>query len=152
MIRSIITAILVLTVGLASAQMNTAPTVKVTFPKDAKAGSQVKGTVEVTFSDGLHGYQNPPSEEFQIPVTVVVDTKGYKLKVTYPKGAMKVIGGDTKPAAVYEGTIKIPVTLTVPKSGAAGEVKITVKYQQCNDQACFPPDGVSSTVKIHVKK
>ncbi|HTQ10393.1 MAG TPA: hypothetical protein VMI31_10005, partial [Fimbriimonadaceae bacterium] len=64
----------------------TPATVKVTLPKTAKAGSTVKGIVEVTFADGMHGYQNPPTEDYMIPVKLTVDTKGFSLKPTYPKG------------------------------------------------------------------
>lgn len=153
MIRPLLTAILALFVSLALAQENTPPTVKVVLPKQAKPGAKVQGTVEVTFSDGLHGYQNPPTDSYQIPVKVTVDTKGFVLaKLVYPKGIMKAIGGDTKASAVYEGTVKIPITVTVPAKAGASEVKVTVSYQQCNDQACFPPDKVTSAAKILIKK
>ncbi len=153
MIRSLLAAVLVLTAAFALGQSNTPPTVKVTLPKDAKVGQKVKGFVEISFAEGLHGYQNPPTDEYQIPVSVTLETKGYVLaKPVYPKGVSKATGGDTKPAGVYEGTIKIPVVITVPKKAGVGELKFTVNYQQCNEQACFPPSNVVSTVKITVKK
>ena len=151
--RLILIATIFFTTVLAVAQGNTPPTVKVTLPKEAKAGAKVLGMVEITFSDGLHGYQNPPTDEYQIPVKVTVDTKGFVLsKASYPKGIMKSIGGDPKPCGVYECTIKIPVTIIVPKSISTSDIKITVNYQQCNDQSCYPPASVSSTVKILIKK
>src|ERR1700704_6426167 len=105
MIRPVLTALFAILASLALAQGNAQPTVKLVFPKTAKAGAKVQGTIEVTFSEGLHGYQNPPTDEYQIPVKVSIDTKGFVLaKTAYPKGEMKVIGGDTKPSAVYEGT------------------------------------------------
>ena len=153
MIRPLLATVLALFVSLALAQENTPPTVKVVLPKQAKPGAKVQGTVEITFADGLHGYQNPPTDEYQIPVKVTVDTKGFILaKPVYPKGIMKETGGEPKPIAVYEGTIKIPVTVTVPKKPGASEVKITVGYQQCNEQSCYPPATVSVTAKILVKK
>ncbi len=152
MIRPLISAFFALLAAVAMAQGNTPPTVKVTLPKDAKPGSMVKGTVEVTFAEGLHGYQNPPIDKFQIPVSITADTKGFSLKVAYPKGVMKAIGGDPKPTGVYEGEVKFPITVTVPKTGGQSSVKITVHYQQCNDQTCYPPETVSSTAKILIKK
>lgn len=153
MIRPLLTAFLTILAAVALGQGDTKPTMKLVFPKEAKAGTQVKGTIEVTFSEGLHGYQNPPSDEYQIPVKVSVDTKGFVLgKPAYPKGVMKIMGGDTKPAAIYEGTIKIPVTVTLPKKPGSAAIKFTVNYQQCNDQSCFPPSTVSDTLKLTIKK
>src|SRR5690348_10112222 len=105
MLRFILSAIVALTICLAVGQGNTAPAVKLVLPKEAKPGATVKGTVELTFAEGLHGYQNPPTDEYQIPVKVDAETKGFTLKATYPKGIMKAIGGDPKPSAVYEGTV-----------------------------------------------
>src|SRR5579859_5902460 len=67
------------------AQENTPPKLAVKLPAAAKAGATVKGTVEVTFAEGLHGYQNPPSDKDLIPIVLTVDSKDVKLKpVTYP--------------------------------------------------------------------
>lgn len=153
MIRSLLATLLALTVCLAAAQSNASPTVKVTLPKSAKPGATVAGTIELTFADGLHGYQNPPTDQYQIPVKVALDTKGFTLKkVSYPKGVMKSIGGDPKPCGVYEGTVKIPVVITLPAKGGNVEVKFKVSYQQCNDQSCFPPASVSGAAKLQIKK
>jgi DsbC/DsbD-like thiol-disulfide interchange protein len=153
MIRPLLAALFTFCVCLAFGQENTAPTIKVTLPKQAKPGAKVMGTLEITFSEGLHGYQNPPTDEFQIPVKVSIDTKGFVLaKAIYPKGVLKTMGGDTKPAAVYEGMIRIPVVVTMPAKPGTADLKFTVKYQQCNEQSCYPPDSISSSVKILVKK
>ncbi|HWA83271.1 MAG TPA: protein-disulfide reductase DsbD domain-containing protein [Fimbriimonadaceae bacterium] len=153
MIRSLLSALFVFAVCLAVAQTNTAPTVKVVLPKTAKPGATVSGTIELSFADGLHGYQNPPTDEYQIPVKVSVDTKGFTLKkVTYPKGVMKSIGGDPKPCGVYEGTVKIPIVVTIPAKAGAAEVKFVVSYQQCNDASCFPPAKVTGIAKLQIKK
>lgn len=153
MLRPIFAAFLIFCAALVMAQDNTPPTVKVVLPKEGKAGTKVKATVEVTFGEGLHGYQNPPSGEYQIPVSLTLDTKGIKLSpVKYPKGTMMSIGGDPTPAAVYEGTIKIPVEILLPAKVGATELKFTFSYQQCNDNACFPPSKVSASGKILVKK
>lgn len=153
MIRPILAALFVFFVTFALAQDNMAPTVKVILPKTAKPGEKIKATVEVTFGDGLHGYQNPPSGEYQIPVKLTLETKGLKLDpIKYPKGEMLSIGGDPTPAAVYEGKIKIPVVITLPKKAGVTELKFTFSYQQCNDSSCFPPAKVSAIGKLLIKK
>jgi DsbC/DsbD-like thiol-disulfide interchange protein len=153
MIRPLLAAFLAFCTAIALAQDNTPPTIKVVLPKDGKAGTKVKAMVEITFADGLHGYQNPASGEYQIPVVLSLDTKGIKLSpVKYPKGKMMSIGGDPTPAAVYEGMIKIPVEVTLPSKPGSTELKFTFSYQQCNDSSCFPPAKVSVSGKILVKK
>lgn len=154
MLKAFCTLLFVSLVGFVFAQMgNTAPEVKLVFPASAKAGQKVQGTIEITFAEGLHGYQNPPSEAYQIPVKVSLDTKGYKLvKVAYPKGIAKATGGETKPSNVYEGTIRIPVTVEMPKKPGAAVFKLTISYQQCNDETCFPPSSVTGTAKLKVVK
>lgn len=139
--------------ALACAQ---APAPEVTLsapPKAVAAGSKVKLTVTVTFADGLHGYQNPPKQEFEIPVTVKIDGKDFKLaKATYPPGEDATVGGGTTPTKTYAGTIKIPIEVTVPKTVGSKSFKVLVSYQQCNEQACFPPDTVTVATKVNVVK
>src|SRR4051794_32337945 len=102
----------------ALAQNNEAPKVSVNLPKTAKAGKAVEATIVLTFAEGLHGYQNPPSDPTLIPVEVSVDTKGIKVKsIKYPAGKDEKVTGEDKPVRVYEGTIKIPVTFIAPKKG-----------------------------------
>lgn len=50
---------------------------KIELPKMVKPGAVVKAKAHVTFSEGWHGYQNPPSDPYQNPVTLKLDTKGY---------------------------------------------------------------------------
>lgn len=132
----------------------TAPTVSVAAPpKAVLVGSKLTLNVTVTFAPGMHGYQNPPAGEYEIPVTVKVDGKDFKVvKIAYPAGTDSTMGGSEKPTKAYQGTIKIPVTILVPKKQAIYNVKVTVGYQQCDDTTCFPPGDVSATVKVNVAK
>lgn len=152
MIRSLFAILFVLVACAAWSQGNTKPSVKVVLPKQIKPGAKFQGTVEVTFAEGLHGYQNPPTDKFQIPVKLAVDAKGFAIgKIVYPKGALIKLPSDSKPSALYQGTIKIQFTATAPKGAGMNEIKATVSYQQCNEQACFPPDSVTGTAKLLVK-
>lgn len=116
----------------------------------AKPGSLVTGKVVLTFSPGLHAYQNPPTEEFMVPVKVEGAAKGMSVKPSYPKGVVKEFMGVR--SAVYEGTIEIPVAITLPKS-ASGRflVRLKVAYQQCDDTSCYPPNSLFVSQSIVVK-
>jgi DsbC/DsbD-like thiol-disulfide interchange protein len=131
---------------------NEAPSMKVTFPKAVKAGSKVKAMVEISFVEGLHGYQNPPSTEWQIPVKLSVQKTIKVLKVEYPKGVPMKMAGDEKPSAVYEGTIKVPVWIIAPKTVGKNTIKFILNYQQCNEETCFPPSSIEAVGSVLVTK
>jgi DsbC/DsbD-like thiol-disulfide interchange protein len=129
-----------------------APTASLKFAKpSATANATVKATLSLTFADGLHGYQNPPAEDYQIPVNVSVVEKGFKLvKVTYPKGSDFTMEGEQKPAKVYEGTVQIPLELKAAAKAGTYNVTIKVDYQQCNASSCFPPGSITTKAKLVV--
>lgn len=130
------------------------PTLGITaVPKQVIAGSKLTFHVIFTFAPGFHGYQNPPAQDYEIPVTVKIDGKEFKvLKIAYPPGIDAKIGGNDKSTKAYEGEIKIPVTLSLPQKPGVRNVKVTVSYQQCDESSCFPPGDVSSTFKVNVVK
>jgi hypothetical protein len=138
----------------AVAQAADPPTVVIKLLKPTgAAGRHIKGEATVTFADGLHGYQNPPSENYMLPVVLKLDAKGFKLaKIVYPKGEMLAIGGETKPAAVYGGTIKIPFVLALPNKAGKYPVAFKLAFQQCNDVACFRPDELVVKTTVTVTK
>ena len=113
-------------------------------------GALLKGKVLVTFAPGWHGYQNPPTREYEIPLKIETKAKGVALKVQYPKGEMKDFAGAQ--TAMYEGTVEVPFTLTLPKTAGVVSVKFDVNYQQCNSSTCLPPESLTVTEKLTVKK
>ncbi len=110
--------------------------------------SAIQGTASITFPAGLHGYQNPPTKDDQIPLKITVEGKGFNVKANYPKGQMKDFLGEK--TGVYEGQVKVPFFVTLPSKPGTYNVTITVGYQMCNDSACFPPGSVTVTKKISV--
>lgn len=129
------------------------PTATVKFDAAVAAvGKPLKGVLTVVLPEGLHGYQNPPAGEYDIPIKLSAADAAVKLtKIDYPKGqSMQIAGGD-KPTMVYEGTIKIPFTLVAAKPHAKGVTAVSLKldYQLCNMQNCFPPASI--TVKAPLK-
>ncbi len=126
------------------------PTVSVTLdnPKPAP-GAVVKGKALVTFAPGLHAYQNPPTADYMIPLTVASATTGIKLtKVAYPKGEVKMVAGED--SAVYDGTVSIPFEFVAGSTPGKTSIKIKVGYQQCTDSNCFAPDEVVAEAPFEV--
>src|SRR5947209_4781738 len=97
--------LLTLACALAIAQQDVAPRASLGIVSvKPKPGSKVKAMLTLTFGEGLHAYQNPPSEDYMIPVTVKSSSSsGVSLvKVAYPVGRDEIVGGETKPVKVYE--------------------------------------------------
>ncbi|AIE87501.1 protein-disulfide reductase DsbD domain-containing protein [Fimbriimonas ginsengisoli] len=138
----------------ALAQSAAAPTATLKFAKDKVPGdSVVKAILTVTFAEGLHGYQNPPSDQYQIPLVVKVSEKGFTLvKAEYPKGVDFTMPGEAKPAKVYEGAITIPLEIKTNKKPGTYNVNLRVEYQQCNANSCFPPGAFTVKAKLAVTK
>ncbi|MEZ0325375.1 MAG: protein-disulfide reductase DsbD domain-containing protein [Fimbriimonas sp.] len=116
----------------------------------AVAGSTVKGKIILTFADGLHGYQNPPSDDYQIPTKIEAAKGTTLLKTIYPKGEPFLMSGEEKPAMVYQGRVEIPVEIKVPAKAGKQTIKLAVNYQQCNDNSCFPPGKIELSSKLTV--
>src|SRR5687767_16028688 len=104
-----------------------APKAELVLPKTAKAGTVVKGMLKLTFEPGLHGYQNPPTKDYMIPVRVESGIKGLKVVPKYPKGEITEVAGEQ--AAGYEGHVQIPVLITMPKKAGPLVVKLAVSFQ-----------------------
>lgn len=127
-----------------------APAVKLTISdQPLLAGSVVRGELAVSIAPGLHGYQNPPTVDYQIPFTVSSGDANILL-VRYPAGEPATIGGDTTPSMTYEGEVLFPVLVRVPRKAGEHSVVVKLRYQLCNESSCFPPGSVSATAKIKV--
>jgi DsbC/DsbD-like thiol-disulfide interchange protein len=119
--------------------------------KSVVAGAKFIATVKLTIPEGLHAYQNPPSQDYMIPVSVSVKSKEFKASpIKYPKGIGRQLANDTTDTMVYEKTIEIPVTILAPKKPGSYVLKLNVEYQLCNDTDCYPPGDAPLTVKMKV--
>jgi len=128
-----------------------APTVTLTVPASAAPKSTVKAKVKVVIPIGWHAYQNPPSKDYQIPLTIEPADKTLKgLKVTYPKGEESEVAGEK--SAVYNGTLEIPISFTASAKPGKQVVKLKVGYQMCDQGSCLPPSSVEVKAVINVAK
>ena len=143
----------VLAASTLAAQTNPTPVCTVKLSSDSvKVGAKFKAVVTVKFADGFHGYQNPPTDEFQVPVTIIAGDKVFKVsKVTYPKGKPYTMEGDKKANLVYANSTNFTVDCVAPKQAGTYEIKLEVKYQQCTNRDCYPPSSVFVTAKVKVQ-
>lgn len=113
----------------------------------AAVAEKIRGTVVVTFAEGMHAYQNPPSQDYMIPLEITAGNDRTRLiSVDYPRGIEKMAGGEM--AAVYMGEVSIPVVVAATSGAGEQSLALTVSYQQCDDDQCFMPTDQQVTAAI----
>ena len=119
-------------------------------PDKIKKGRSVRATVVMDIPHGLHVQSNKPLDKFLVPTKLDVETpSGMSVgPISYPRPLMRKLKFSKGNVAVYEGKAMIRFNVTVPAnySGGSGEIKGKLRFQACNDEACFPP--VTQEVKM----
>ena len=119
-------------------------------PDKIKKGRIVRATVTMDIPNGLHVQSSKPLDKFLVATKLDVETpSGMSVgPISYPRPLMRKLKFSKGNVAVYEGKAMIRFNVTVPAnySGGSGEIKGKLRFQACNDEACFPP--VTREVKM----
>ena len=119
-------------------------------PDKAKKGRTVRASVVMDIPSGLHVQSSKPLDKFLVATKLDVETpSGMKVgPISYPRALMRKLKFSKGNVAVYEGKSIVRFNVTVPAnySGGSGDIKGKLRFQACNDEACFPP--VTKEVKM----
>jgi DsbC/DsbD-like thiol-disulfide interchange protein len=120
----------------------------------AQQGSTFQAAVVMDIPEGLHANSNQPGQKFLIPTTVKVSApKGFRVTpVSYPRGASRRFKFSEQPLNVYEGRAVFRFNVSVPANHPLGveTVRVNVRFQSCNEEACFPPATRDLALRIAV--
>lgn len=112
-------------------------------PDKVKKGRTVRASVVMDIPSGLHVQSSKPLDKFLVATKLDVETpSGMKVgPISYPRALMRKLKFSKGNVAVYEGksTVRFNVTVPADYSGGSGEIKGKLRFQACNDEACFPP-------------
>jgi hypothetical protein len=112
-------------------------------PDKVKKGGIARATVTMEIPQGLHVQSSKPLDKFLVATKLDVETPaGMKVgPISYPRAVMRNLKFSKASVSVYEGKAVIRFNVTVPAnySGGSGEIKGKLRFQACNDEACFPP-------------
>lgn len=115
----------------------------------------VQGSVDIVIviDPGYHVNANPATFSYLIPTEVTAEkVEGVEAgKPIYPLAEKKKFQFADEPLAVYEGEIKIKLPLRLTQSGGSRQLPVNVRVQACDQEECFPPDTLHTTIALDVK-
>jgi len=116
-------------------------------------------TVPLSFrvASGYHINSNHPKSEFLIPTVLKVEATTDIVigKTTYPEGQdMSFAFAADEKLNVYTGDFKVDVLVRPLRSVQAGKyiVRGTLKYQACDNAACYPPKQLPVSFDVKIAK
>ena len=148
--------------ALAVGQENFGPQGPVVKMSPAPLITAVQGkaaTIPLTFhvASGYHINSNQPKSEFLIPTVLKVEATTDIVigKTTYPEGQdMSFAFAPDEKLNVYTGDFKIDVLVRPLHSVQPGKyvVRGTLKYQACDNAACYPPKQLPISFDVKIAK
>jgi DsbC/DsbD-like thiol-disulfide interchange protein len=126
-------------------------------PVTVSAGASAKVELKFRILPGYHINSEKPAGELLIPTTLTLNAAdGLSVaSVAYPKPKELVFEfAPEEKLNVYDGDITVAATLKAAPSAAPGTrtLKGELRYQACNDRACFPPRKLPVEVEVRVVK
>jgi len=117
------------------------------------------GTVELDFrvKPGFHINSNHPNSAYLIPTVLKLDapTDIAIGKIDYPKGRdLSFAFAPDEKLNVYSGDFAVQVTVHPLHTVMAGKYNVrgNLRYQACDDRACYPPKTLPVEFLVQVKK
>jgi hypothetical protein len=120
----------------------------------AKRGSTVQAKVKVVLQPGYHANSNTPTEDYLIPLKLTWTPGPLESPVvSYPKPQLEKYEFSDKPISVFTGNFELTTTFKVPSNAPVGPSIMAgkLRYQACNNKACFPPKTVELKLPVQVQ-
>jgi len=117
------------------------------------------GTVELDFrvKQGFHINSNHPNSAYLIPTALKLDapTDIAIGKIDYPQGRnLSFAFAPDEKLNVYSGDFAVKVTVHPLHTAMPGKYNVRgqLRYQACDDRACYPPRNLPVRFEVQVKK
>ena len=151
--RTVSLAAVVLAAGLFSAANGQTVTASVPGGK-VSAGKTTKATVYLNIPGGLHVNSSRPGSEYAIATRVTATSSGGVRigPVNYPRGKNRKFEFSADTINVYEGRTAFTFNVTVPANYKKYSVviNVSVRYQACTDEVCYPPKTKTARIIANV--
>ena len=117
--------------------------------------ASVQAKIPLSIESGFHINSNKPTEEYLIPLKLTWTSTGALEggQIEYPKPSLEKYEFADKPISVLTGDVNLlanfKVAATAPAGPGAASGKL--RYQACNNRACFAPKTVDVTVLYQIQ-
>ena len=126
-------------------------------PVTVQAGKSTDVTMHFKVAPGYHVNSNKPKSDLLIPTSLSLSLPTDILMgdITYPDGKdLSFPFSPDEKLNVYTGDIAITALVRAAKSMPPGRFRVhgNLKYQACDDRACYPPTQVATSFDVKVLK
>jgi hypothetical protein len=122
---------------------------------ELKAGTGSEASIKLTIASGYHINANPPSFSYLKATELNVEPAGGITpgKPVYPSSVTRQFAFSKDPLAVYEGetAIKLPLSAADNAPKGAQTLKGKLRIQACDEEACYPPRTIETSIPVTVK-
>ncbi len=124
-------------------------------PVTVAPGRTVKVPMKFRLTKGYHVNSNLPKSDLLIPtvLSLKANSPQLEIRILYPKGENIAFPfAPDEPLNVYSGEFTVTVEVKASPSITPGGYTVSgdLKYQACNDRACFPPKKIPVDLKVAV--
>ena len=120
-----------------------------------KRNASVQVKIPLTVQKGFHVNSNKPLEEYLIPLKLTWTSTGALQggAIDYPKPSVEKYEFAEMPLSVYSGSFDLVAHFKVAPNASAGPGAVTgkLRYQACNDRACFAPKTLDVTLVYQIE-
>lgn len=124
-------------------------------PVVGKRNASVQATIPLTVQTGFHVNSNKPREEYLIPLKLTWTSTGALQAgaIDYPQPEVVKFEFAEQPLSIYSGRFNVVAHFKVAPNASAGPGVASgkLRYQACNDRACFAPKTVDLTVLYQIE-
>ena len=120
----------------------------------AHAGEILHAALEVDLQEGYHVQSDKPADQFLIATELTLSAPdGITISErVFPEAELLVSAASNDPLLVFEGHFVVGAALTIADSVAPGDypIKLTFRYQPCDDKACYQPKNMEIDATLRV--
>ena len=119
-----------------------------------KRGGSAVVKLTASLNEGFHANSHTPSDENLIPLSLTWAPGAVVAKdTTYPTPKMEKYSFSEQPLSVVSGSFDLATKFAVAPGATPGDSVVTgkLRYQACNDRACFPPKNIEIKVPVTIQ-
>ncbi len=114
---------------------------------DVVAGKPQDVELRFRVQDGFHINSHTPKDEYLIPTVLKLDAGAVKvLGEAYPQGSSFTLANGGGTLDVYQGEFRVRVRVLAAKGFST--MTGVLRYQACDNAACFPPKSLPVKVAV----